>query len=536
MPAQLSYPGVYVEEIPSGVRTITGVATSIAAFLGRASRGPVNQATTIFSFADYERQFGGLAEDSMMSFAVRDFFLNGGATAVVVRLFEHSASGIAAIQIPDNTTVELTVQAKSAGAWGNDLRVRITQPAGDMSAIVDQLGLSDANELYNVSIFDGATGQVETHQNVTVVDSPRRLDRVLENDSQLVNTSGALPATLPVSASADPGDDEWATNTPATNYPVTVDGSNGGHLTDDSYFGTGMQTNKQGLYALEQVDLFNLLCLPPDWDPTAVGSSAYPPGLVSNAVAYCEKRNAIFLIDPDTDWSSPGDVVTALTTPSWVPSSTNAALYYPRLVQPNPFSDNQPTVMADCGAIAGIIARTDTNRGIWKAPAGLDATLRGVPQLEYQLSDGENGQLNQLGVNCLRAMPLAGRVVWGARTLRGADQLASEWKYLPVRRMALFLKESLRRGLQWVVYEPNDEPLWAEIRLNIDSFMETYFRLGAFQGQTKRDAYLVKCDAETTTQQDINQGIVNIVVGFAPLKPAEFVIIKLQQLTGQSGA
>ena len=180
-----------------------------------------------------------------------------------------------------------------------------------------------------------------------------------------------------------------------------------------------------------------------------------------------------------------------------------------------------------------MIARTDSQRGVWKAPAGIEANLIGVSDLEVRLTDAENGELNPLGINCLRILPAAGRVVWGSRTMRGADILADQWKYLPVRRTALFIEESLYRGTQWVVFEPNDEPLWAQIRLNIRAFMHDLFRKGAFQGSTPKEAYLVKCDKETTTQYDINRGIVNIIVGFAPLKPAEFVILKIQQLAGQ---
>jgi phage tail sheath protein FI len=183
--------------------------------------------------------------------------------------------------------------------------------------------------------------------------------------------------------------------------------------------------------------------------------------------------------------------------------------------------------------MAGIMSRTDAQRGVWKAPAGTEATLSGVTELTYKMTDGENGKLNPLGINCLRSFTVYGNVAWGARTMEGADQLASEWKYLPVRRMALFIEESLYRGTQWVVFEPNDEPLWAQIRLNVGAFMNNLFRQGAFQGKTPKEAYLVKCDKETTTQNDINLGIVNIIVGFQPLKPAEFVIIKIQQLAGQ---
>ena len=153
--------------------------------------------------------------------------------------------------------------------------------------------------------------------------------------------------------------------------------------------------------------------------------------------------------------------------------------------------------------------------------------------MKTDLTDAESGTLNQRGVDALRTFPVYGPVIWGARTCRGDDQLGSEWKYVPVRRTALFIEETLFRSLKWVVFEPNDEPLWAQIRLNVGAFMHDQFRKGAFQGSTPRDAYFVKCDKETTTQSDINLGIVNVVVGFAPLKPAEFVIVKLQQMAGQ---
>ena len=211
----------------------------------------------------------------------------------------------------------------------------------------------------------------------------------------------------------------------------------------------------------------------------------------------------------------------------------NAALFFPRVIQPDPLRNGQLDIFVPCGMVAGVMARTDATRGVWKAPAGIDAALNGIQALEVNLTDAENGMLNPIGINCLRFFQVAGRVVWGSRTLRGADQLGDEYKYIPVRRLALFLEESLYRGTQWVVFEPNDEPLWSQIRLNIGAFMHDLFRQGAFQGKTPQDAYFVKCDRETTTQTDIDHGIVNILVGFAPLKPAEFVIIKIQQMAGQ---
>ena len=195
---------------------------------------------------------------------------------------------------------------------------------------------------------------------------------------------------------------------------------------------------------------------------------------------YCQERRAIFIADPLRDWKEHSDITnseTGLDSDEWGMSrNANSAVYFPRVVQPNPLQEGRLAAFAPCGVIAGIIARTDANRGIWKAPAGLNATLRGVSALSEKLNDGINGVLNPLAVNCLRSFPVNGRVVWGSRTLVGADQLASEWKYLPVRRTALFIEESLYRGTQWVVFEPNDEPLWSQIRLNVGSFMNNMFR------------------------------------------------------------
>ena len=214
-------------------------------------------------------------------------------------------------------------------------------------------------------------------------------------------------------------------------------------------------------------------------------------------------------------------------------AARNAALDFPCKNKARPNARVVIGYLSALRTIAGVMARTHVSRGIWKMPAELDATINGIQHFQAISTIPKTGMLNPLGINCLRAFAVGGRVVWGARTLRGADQLADEYKYVPVRRLALYIEESLYRGTQWVVFEPNDEPLWAQIRLNIGAFMHGLFRQGAFQGKTPRDAYFVKCDKETTTQNDINLGIVNIVVGFAPLKPAEFVIIKIQQIAGE---
>jgi uncharacterized protein len=325
----------------------------------------------------------------------------------------------------------------------------------------------------------------------------------------------------------------WDDNTPASNATVQTadEASDGLPLEDDDFIGTGKEAAKQGLFALENADLFNLLCIP----PYLAAADDVDTAVVTAAAQYCERRRAFLIVDPLSTWNDKDDPQVDFDATLGT-SSRNAALFFPRLRQPNPLKDGLVEDFVPCGAVAGVMARTDARRGVWKAPAGVEGRLVGVPQLSVPLTDAENGELNPLGVNCLRTMPAAGRVVWGARTLQGSDRLGSEWKYIPVRRLALFLEESLYRGTQWVVFEPNDEPLWAQIRLNVGAFMNNLFRQGAFQGATPREAYFVKCDRETTTQADIDLGIVNIVVGFAPLKPAEFVVITLQQMAGQVAA
>ena len=536
MPAQLTYPGVYIEEVPSGVRTITGVATSITAFVGRAARGPTNEPVTITSYADFERVFGGLWKESTLGFAVRDFYLNGGSTAIVVRLYSPETGG-SAKPARSVWTVggSLQLEAAHEGAWGNGLRARVDHATRPHDTTLGET----ATSLFNVYVHDRATGVTEEFRNVVVspADHPRLVTGVLENESGLARVrtmGGSRPGAS--ADSVDPGKTVWDDNTTATNAKPSGGGlsSDGLVLADDQFNGTGLEAAKQGIYALDKADLFNLLVIPPY---TAAGG--VDTGVVTSANLLCERHRAVQLVDPLPTWNDVADVSGSFTTGfsgELGTNTRNAALFFPQLRQPNPLKDNQVETFAPCGAVAGAIARTDAQRGVWKAPAGLEAVLNGVPELSVRLTDAEIGQLNPLGVNCLRAMPGAGRVVWGSRTLQGADLLASEWKYLPVRRTALFLEESLFRGTQWVVFEPNDEPLWAQIRLSVGTFMNNLFRQGAFQGTTPREAYFVKCDKETTTQAHIDLGIVNIHVGFAPLKPAEFVVIRLQQLAGQSAA
>ncbi len=513
---QVSYPGVYVQEKASGVRTITGVATSITAFIGRARRGPVDEAVRIQSFADFTRRFGGLWSEAPLGYALSHFFLHGGSDAIVVRVFNGDVAGDSATLTLPTATGNLVLEAASPGLWGNNLR-----------ATVDHVTRDPADALlFNLTVqeLDAPGGTrvlaTEVFRNVSVAPAHARFV-----DSVLAEQSGLVRVRTPAPVDESPGDGS-----------VDADGSgdDGAAITDTQISGAGLEAGRQGLWALESVDLFNLLCIPPLERETDVGDATW-----TAAAAYCRDRRAMLVVDSPEGWSTSsdpiGDAETGISTLRGTIGSDpahNAAVYFPRLLMADPLAENRPALFAPCGAVAGIMARTDAQRGVWKAPAGLDASLSGVSAMAYKMTDAENGILNPLGLNCLRTMPVSGHLVWGARTLVGADLLASEWKYIPIRRLALFIEESLYRGTQWVVFEPNDEPLWAKIRLNLGVFMNGLFRQGAFQGSTANEAYYVKCDAETTTQADRNLGIVNIEVGFAPLKPAEFVVLTIQQIAG----
>lgn len=529
MPVQTTYPGVYIEEIPSGVRTITGVATSITAFIGRALMGPVDEPTIINSFADYDRQFGGLWTESTMSYAVQDFYLNGGSQAVIVRIDNNA--GTAQIALPTGAASPndmLILEASSPGAWGSLLLAEVNYNTQDPTASPLSPPAPDP-DLFNLVIYQK---NEETQQNQKLEeyllvslkkDSSRFLPRVLDQNSTVVGV-------------VKDSDDKWVVPNirplETTNPVAASEVENGDELTFAEY--EGDENLKTGIYALLKTDLFNLLCIPPPVRGADTAASTY-----SKAVKLCVEKRAMLIVDPPAAWGA--NVDKAVSNPIQNLGSLgvsgidarNAALYYPLVVKPDPLRENQPDLFVPSGIVAGLMASTDTNRGVWKSPAGIDVALNGVQSLQINLSDKENGQLNPLGINCFRTFPVIGRVIWGARTMRGADQLADEYKYVAVRRTALFIEESLFRGTKWVVFEPNDEPLWAQIRLNVGAFMQNLFRQGAFQGKTPKEAYLVKCDKETTTQNDIDLGIVNILVAFAPLKPAEFVIIKIQQLAGQ---
>jgi uncharacterized protein len=529
MPVTPTFPGVYIDELPSAVRTIVGVPTSTAAFVGTAPRGDVGDPVHITSFADYQAEFGGLDPGSDLSYAVYFFYQNGGSEAEVVRVV-HTVDDDATknaksaqISVP-GAGGSVVLQAANPGAWGNKLRVRVEANPNDKA---------NPPTTYNLMVRDTGTGATETYLNVsTDPTSANGLVNLLASSQLIRVTSG--DTNLPTAHEAiDPKDnlpDPFDDAKPGRYTKATDNsGAPGGPPVAADYLGDVLA--KTGIYQLLKTDIFNMLCL-----PSFAGNDN--TGVITAALKLCVDRRAMLIADSPSTWKTVASAVTPLGQANFTLNDVNgrnAAMYFPRIKAPDPAPGQNGLVreFAACGAVAGVWARTDVARGVWKAPAGTDASLSGVTGTTLKLTDLENGRLNPLGLNCLRELGVIGNVVWGARTRRGADQLADQWKYIPVRRLALFIEESLYRGTQWVVFEPNDEPLWSSIRLNVGAFMNTLFRQGAFQGRTPTDAYLVKCDATNNPQNDIDRGIVNILVGFAPLKPAEFVLIHIQQLAGQ---
>jgi phage tail sheath protein FI len=681
MPVRPTYPGVYIEEIPSGVRTITEVATSVAAFVGSFRKGLLDEAVQVFGMADFEREYGGLDRNSETSYAVQQFFLNGGTEAWIVRVADTAGLPAALPPVPGAAAAEVVLTADPGGAgdeivrlragrrirgesavnpgeWGNALRVEVDYDTADPA---EQFNL----RLSEVRIAGDRTEvvQTETFRNLTMrPDVPNNAIEVVNDGSRLVQLSRAGLATVfpdPFVASFRPAPTGTlgagiAAATPAivpnhgdafdvdiglptgpiggsidyggpavpepTSYPallpflqaairraaastdvpdglkplltgatvslvtelsgatpfrfavrlgraarpfepdaqitlsggaatalglvagavvndqqIVLDGGSDGPpaapgtsfrpIPPASFIGSSVP--RTGVNALDDVDLFNILCIP---EATTLPTPAGMRSVYTAATDYVRDRRAMLIVDiPEADAASLDAVQTWLAENEGL-RDPNLAIYFPRTNIPDPLNRNRPRSIGSSGTIAGLWARTDAQRGVWKAPAGTDARLRNVESLGYNLTDQENGVLNPLGVNALRTFPVYSNICWGARTLEGADVLASDWKYVPVRRTTLFIEESLFRGTKWVVFEPNDEPLWSQIRLNVGAFMQDLFRKGAFQGATPREAYFVKCDGETTIQTDIDRGIVNIEVGFAPLKPAEFVILKIQQI------
>jgi len=622
------HPGVYIEEVSSGVRPIEGVSTSTAAFIGKAAKGAIDRAVMVTSYLEFERTYGGFLDDSYLAHAAQHFFINGGQRLYVVRVAKNAqAANVAIADRKASPAKTLTISANSPGNWGNDLNVMVTDgtldPADefDLTVVVNNASAEFfpnltmnpdatnfvekvvASSQYIVAAADPSNTSSDAGKSVSGVGPAVNLTAITDKRKLVIDITGDGPQTITIVTPCGTGAEIAARiadavhalaplkgTTPLTTFssfmavydPVTtkytltsgvagklssvrvtnaplvenaaallkLGTSNGGSETT----GAAVLRPANGTYSVgDGVVGGNVISVLPGKDGDAPGNNEHIEGfnhlnrltdvnviavpgigtieVVSYGSNYCSSRMDCFYIGDMTIIDDEKD--DALTYANTLTGKTSyAAVYFPWLKTLDPKGGASPILVPPSGFVAGIYARTDARRGVWKAPAGTEASVGGVIGLATNLTDVEQGPLNRANINVIRQFPSAGVVVWGARTI-GSD---AEYRYIPIRRLAMFIERSIYNGIQWAVFEPNDEDLWSSLRLNIGAFMMNLFRAGAFQGKTPAQAFFVKCDAQTNPQSEINLGIVNVLVGFAPLRPAEFVVIKISQKNGDSAS
>jgi phage tail sheath protein FI len=597
----LTYPGVYIEELPSGQHVIRGVATSVAAFIGWSNQGPVGEAVMVESWPQYQATFGGLISGVYLGYAVYQFFQNGGTQCWVIRLYDDSGKYAFGTVASDGSHAGLTLYAVNPGAWANGLCISVTNVA---SVLIG----SSTYQTFNLQVLllnaNGSASLLESYTNLStypsganwapsvvnaessyvtftdptgVVTPPTSLsiapagtaavwilpgtlttpstpftsgEAISQSSSGAADTvSGSVTTetsqflVLQVAPTGTPNvSGAWtggsSSFTPTTRpvqlnaSPLVVGGTAGN---DGTPFAPGdgsgtFETQLTGThgYALLNKLAFNLLCVPGETEAAVVTAMQ----------EFCSVNRAFLIVDSEQT-AIVGDGTNGLsstgpadhTGASYVSAfADHAAFYFPWVSAPDPLAKNRPTLFPPCGFVAGMYATVDASRRVWKAPAGVETGLTGVLGLRYLLSDSDSGLLNPLAVNCLRQFPAFGTVIWGARTIAGSDAAGSQWQYVPIRRFALYLESSLYEGTQWAVFEPNAEPTWSQVRLSVGAFMQQLFLQGAFAGTSPQAAYFVKCDADNNPPASVAQGIMTVTVGFAPLYPAEFIVIQIQQM------
>lgn len=528
MPEYLS-PGVYIEEVDTGNKPIEGVATSTVGFLGITERGPLKP-ILITSFSEYARTFGKYVEGRFLAYGVEGFYQNGGKRCFVMRVASDDASTIEASLAIGN----MTVRAVGPGTWAND-RVAVK---------VSDAGLFDPSNPQTQDLFKLTVMYWDQSVDLPVsppldpTDLATLMDPNLRNPTIIEQYDNLSPDPLTSSFYVRRVNDisnlikleQTGPARPPNNAPPLqlLNGGNDGAVIDITDF-TGDPNappdQRRGLAALEQIDEMAILCCPDENSVTGI-----PPGeIASRLVEQCESLKDRFAILQAPDSAPP----VSTHRPSIV--SKYAAYYYPWIRILDPLS-GQPLEIPPGGHVAGVYARSDIERGVHKAPA--NEVIRGLLTdpidpargLQLQITKGQQDLLNPRGVNVLRNFPGRGNLVWGART----TTLDPDWKYVNVRRLFIFVEESIEEATQWVVFEPNDEPLWARVRRTVGDFLTRLWMDGMLQGRTKEEAYFVRCDRTTMTQADIDNGRLIILIGIAPVKPAEFVIFRIGQWTGGS--
>jgi phage tail sheath protein FI len=529
MPEYLA-PGVYVEEVEAGPKPIEGVSTSTAGFIGPTERGPINP-TFITSIEEFERIFGGYLADSFMTYAVDGFFRNGGKRCFIGRITKREETSEAAIASFDLTGNIIRVTAVGPGAWGNNIFIKIgdaslqdaTHPnlfkltvvyfpegpeTSAAGAVIDPT--DPANRSHQ---FVGRMPIVEVHDNLSPgpARDPSYYGKIVNGVSNLIFIWDDMSAGTPLRPA------NFTTLAPLTGGTNGATGSTDIVLTDyrggprqitNPLTGEVMGIERTGLSGFEGVDEIAILCAPDE------GSIA---GLRGDLIDHCEKLLDRFAVlqAKDTDASNIGNL-----RPDR--ESKYAAIYFPWISVIDPLTQ-RPRLIPPGGHVAGIFARSDTERGVHKAPA--NEQVRGATSLQVQLTKEQQGLLNPRGINAIRAFPGRGIILYGARTI-SADP---NWKYVNVRRLFIFIEESIEEGTQWVVFDSNNEGLWARVRATVIQFLTKVWRDGALMGTTAEQAFFVKCDRTTMTQDDIDNGRLIVKIGIAPVKPAEFVIFRISQ-------
>lgn len=516
MPEYLT-PGIYVREIERGPRPIEGVPTSTAAFLGETERGPL-EPRLVTSYKEYERWFGGtLGVTKFLPCAVSGFFENGGQRLYVCRLVGAQATPAEA------AFGDFVLRAVGPGGWGERVWARIDDgttkapgAGGDRQPIGFRLRLAYwADTAPNVQPFDPFADAVTLPRPTLVEDFDDLVIDAASRDfyeTRLLGNS-ALAALVPragVAADARPANGAQALAHGADAPDPLAVADYQGELVPGA-----PRSERQGLAALE-LDRYHEVAL--------VYAPAAAVDVAQALIAHCERlcyRFAVIDCDPDASSARSLDPRTTMRDTPY------AAFYYPWLVVADPQSGARRTVPAG-GHVLGVYARTDAEHGVFKAPA--NATLHGVLDLEFDVGDAEQGALNPRGVNVIREFPGRGIRIWGARTM-SSD---AEWKYVSVRRLLIFLECSIDEGTQWVVFEPNGVPLWAEVSEAIRVFLRGQWRLGALVGDTEEKAYFVKCDETTMTHDDIDNGRLICEIGVAPVRAAEFVVFRVCRDTAKA--
>lgn len=512
-------PGVYINELPDKVPAIPGASTSNTSFIDFFPRGPVNTAVEISSFIAFQSTFGGLDERSEGSYQLHQYFLNGGGAAFVVRVVPPDAKP-AGVDLPGANPgpSRLRVAAASPGAWGNRLRVAALAPPAQTPA---------------TPTFNLRCEEVDASGNVVNAESYAGLTLDPTSPAYALNTVNEQSQLIRLTDSGKTG--VWPSLQPVTGtvFQLLAGGSDGQF--DEAGLTAALLSQVSDSAALNSIApaLVNVLCIP----ATANMTDASACTVLLQAQKFCQAHRAFLLIDipPSQRVATPAQMIT------WLQSNRTslsleggyAAVYYPRLAVADPLNGNKPREIGCSGTVAGIYAATDSTRGVWKSPAGTSAVVAGASPVTA-LNDADSGLLNPLGINAIRSFPVYGNLLWGARTVQGTDQGDSEWQYINVRRFAIYIESSLAGGLKWAVFEESAEPLWSAIVLSVTTFMTDLFRQGALQGTSPQEAFFVRCDASTTTHADVDRGVVNIMLGFAPLKPAEFVVIQIHQAVGQA--